>query len=208
VYKLDNILGSIYSVCFESREELWKTFVRYQEYYESPKFHNKLFTLNEFRAWYSKEFGNGEFTYGNDWAGFNIPSFVIEECQHASDLNIYDYIMFGIYADITKDEKKDFYLLGVCDESTDEDLPHEIAHGLFHTSEEYKNSVVDLVDQMPEREYEKIRNYLIKIGYGNNVLIDELQAYMSTGIAENMNFPRSLHEPFIKLYKETIERLK
>jgi len=97
----------------------------------------------------------------------------------------------------------DFYLLGVTDLGSDEDLPHEIAHGLFFTDEEYRNLATDLVDNMPEKDYEKIRSYLIGVGYCEHVLIDEIQAYMATGVSEKMNFSEKLHKPFISLFIET-----
>lgn len=56
--------------------DLAMTFLRMQEWYESPnpKFARKHFTLEEYMRWYQKAYGNGAFTYPKDWTGFNVPS--------------------------------------------------------------------------------------------------------------------------------------
>ena len=53
--------NNIYLLMFENQFELCSTMLRFQEYYESPKFKNKIFTLEEYKKWYSK--GNKKFTY-------------------------------------------------------------------------------------------------------------------------------------------------
>lgn len=75
------ITDKINLLVFENQKELASTFVRFQEHYESPEFAGKTFSLEEFKEWYIKnsEKGRetGEFTYYEDWSGFNIPSYVM-----------------------------------------------------------------------------------------------------------------------------------
>lgn len=54
--------------------DLAMTFLRMQEWYESPKFHHKHFTLEAYMRWYQKAYGKGTFSYPKDWTGFNVPS--------------------------------------------------------------------------------------------------------------------------------------
>ena len=46
--------------------------VRIQEFYESPKFKDKFFTLETFVDYWSNEFGHGVFDYPVKWSGFNF----------------------------------------------------------------------------------------------------------------------------------------
>lgn len=206
-YNVSRVIGRIYVATFQEHEDLWQTFIRYQEHYESPAFHDKVFTLNEYKGWYAKEYGDGEFTYGDDWSGFNIPSRVIKSAiDGATDLNEYDEVMQGIAASIEDDE---FYLLGVKEDNSSRinTLPHEIAHGLYYTNEEYRNAMNDLVERMPEEKFDLLRTRLIDIGYCDHVIIDEVQAYMATGTGSVCQMPLAARLPFKELYDETVSRL-
>ena len=64
-YTLKEIKGGIFLVEFDNQYDLAMTFLRYQEFYESPKFKGKRFTIIDFMEWYSKEY-DGAFTYTKD----------------------------------------------------------------------------------------------------------------------------------------------
>jgi hypothetical protein len=66
------VAKGIYLVRFATQYELSSTFLRFQEHYESPRFHGRVFSLEEYMDWYATRYGN--FTYYQDWAGFNVPS--------------------------------------------------------------------------------------------------------------------------------------
>jgi len=165
----------IYLIESGNRQDLAETFMRFQEYYESPVFRGRAFSRDEFEAWYASE--NGAFTYCQDWSGFNIPSWVLEPFKN------------GDFDPLTKKEKKlinlfknvpdDFYIIGAT--SQDEDCPdtikHEFTHGAFSTCAEYRNDVVRyLNDHGPSM----IKKALRDMSYGDNVLDDEANAYLLT----------------------------
>ena len=79
--KCKEIVKDIYQISFSSRKELTRTFLRFEEYFESPKFRGKIFSLNEFKKWYTANSPEGKktkrFTYYEDWHGFNIPSEIL-----------------------------------------------------------------------------------------------------------------------------------
>jgi len=56
--------------------------LRFEEYYESPRFKGRIFTFDEYRKWYVKNSPKGKktgrFTYYSDWSGFNIPSYALK----------------------------------------------------------------------------------------------------------------------------------
>src|ERR1700730_3525707 len=66
----------IYLLRFKTQYQLTATFLRVQEHYESPRFHGRIFSLEQYMDWYASRYGN--FTYYQDWAGFNVPSTALQ----------------------------------------------------------------------------------------------------------------------------------
>jgi hypothetical protein len=155
--------------------------------------------------WYKEEFNNEYFSYSSDWSGFNIPSEIIESCsKNIQDFNEYDKIMLSIYDTIRKEEKDKFYLIG-----TDMDdgslLHHEVAHGMYYTNDKYKRDVLSLIHAMPQRVHTRLCKRLLNTGcYAENVLDDEIQAYISTGylMFGMERYARAFRRRFVHYYKE------
>ena len=66
------VADGIYLLRFKTQYELTSTFLRVQEHYESPQFHGRIFTLEQYMDWYVARYGS--FSYYQDWSGFNVPS--------------------------------------------------------------------------------------------------------------------------------------
>ena len=62
--KVVRVRKDIFHLKFNSQQELAETFLRFQEHYESPKYRGKVFTLGEFRKWYTDV--HGSFSYYQD----------------------------------------------------------------------------------------------------------------------------------------------
>lgn len=75
----------------------------------------------------------------------------------------------------------DFCIIGAVKNSNA--LNHEIAHGLFYLHPEYKKEMVKLVKNLPVSIKTEMKATLKKLGYTPKVYVDEMQAYMSTGIS-------------------------
>lgn len=196
-YKLRDIYwnggDAIFLVEFKSRYDLAMTFLRYQEYYESAssKFKGKQFTILDYMEWYA---GNheGVFSYTTDWAGFNIPDWVISDVMvRIPDRNKYDHEMHKIatYIRIKMDAHRakykgkvrgKFYLIGTIEGEGDV-MEHEFAHGMYYLNEDYRKDMDKLVKEMPTEEREEMFRYLKNLGYAKSVWKDETQAYLSTG---------------------------
>lgn len=166
-------------------------FLRCQEYYEStsPSFRNNRFTWQDYMKWYMSgegpRGGSDVFTYANDWSGFNLPSEVIEDCIHdIKDYNSYDEIMDSIIKTIKENETGNYYVLGITsvDNVDDDLLNHELAHGMWYTDSSYKSEMTKLLNKMTKSSVEKVKQFIGEIGYCESVLMDEAQAYLSTGI--------------------------
>lgn len=192
--------------------DLAMTFLRYQETYESPKFRNKSFTIIEFMEWYSKtqglkNHGVEAFSYPMDWAGFNIPSSIFNQFDitEMEDRNKYDDFMFESYDMITTEyysNNEPFYIIGATKGST-QTLNHELAHGYFYTNPKYKKEMTKLVKALPQDKVEKYKKYLLDIGYHKQVLTDEIQAYLSTGVSKAMKSEmKGFTKPFQDVFKK------
>ncbi len=203
------LTDKIHLLLFENQKEITSTFLRFQEYYESPKFRDSVFSLDEFKTWYVKNSPNGiktgEFTYYSDWNGFNIPSYVLQPFREGKFVGISEQERQLL--DIFKDEKEKFYIIGVHSDlqKHKELLIHEIAHGLFYTSEKYKTEIQEALANF---EVEDVKNELrLKAGYHEDVLEDEVHAYsidsadgLQTKISEDL--AGELRKIFQKYYNK------
>src|ERR1035437_10032699 len=140
--KKTNIRDDIFLLEFETQFELTSTFLRFQEFYESPEFQGKIFTLKEYKKWYTKV--KGKFSYYTDWGGFNIPSKVLKlfylgkfDPQSKSEKQLLD---------LFKDDKGKFYIIGTYRRNDrkwkDSMIMHETAHALFSLDIKYRTQVL------------------------------------------------------------------
>lgn len=210
-YKIEKIEGyNIFNIDFTDSYNMAMMFMRYQEFYESPKFSNKPFTILEFVDWYSKKHGDGCFTYCKDWVGFNIPSRKIFDCmQYIPDLNHYDLemkeIVFFIKTYLSKnnlDEK--FYLIASCNNNI-ETFKHEIAHGLYFLNDEYKQKMLELNQSIDVDVVTELTLLLTDIGYCHEVIDDEIQAYLSTGLHKSFKKIKGIRKSILNKYKAVYE---
>lgn len=199
------ILPEVVLCTAKDRYDLAMHFLRYQESYESTstRFRNKSFKLLDFMEWYSKKQGDGAFTYPTDWAGFNIPSAVVTGV-HAlgiSDYNRYDERMRQISEQVVGGG----YIIGAQDPET---IQHELAHALFYTNSAYRGQACRLVREMPAAPRFNLVKELKRLGYAQNVHVDECQAYMATGLTRKMRVPAHLRAPFKDLFKYYAQGVK
>lgn len=186
-YKLYRILPKIYAVEIKNQYDRGMLFCCFQEFYESPydEIRGKYFTLTQFMKMYNEKRNDTLFRYTLDWVGYNIPSKVLSSALDRVEAYEYSEYMEDIYVDCRVDSDKcghnpdDFYLIGI-DDVNSELCDHEIAHGLYYTNKEYRKEIDQLIGQMSESKYEKLRKSMIKIGYQDKMSIidDEIQAYM------------------------------
>jgi hypothetical protein len=179
--------SNIYLIESPNRQELALTFMRFQEYYESPEFAGKFFSADEFAAWYAKE--HGAFTYHKDWSGFNIPSWVLEPFKvgNFDPLTAREQKLINFF----RNKKDNFYIIGVttADEECAETLKHEFVHGAFYTNGAYRQDVIQCLQENNPRV---VKVALTKMGYGPNVLEDESNAYLLTEpetLEKNISWP-------------------
>jgi hypothetical protein len=182
-YNLEEIQPKVWLVTMDNTYDLAMTFCRVQEFYESSfkQIRGKYFNMTEFQRMYSMKFGDGCFTYPHDWAGFNVPSYIIDKCYnyHDSfkDINQYDDIIKEINNVITLEDDFKYYLIGA-ETKAQSTINHEIAHAFYYLYPKYRKAANELTDTVPIPVRNKIKKWLTEIGYNDKVFKDELQAYL------------------------------
>lgn len=161
---------------------LTSTLLRFQEHYESPKFRNKVFTLEEFSDWYATTSESETMSYYSDWSGFNFPSYVFKHFLNGdfSPMSSKERFLLSLFEDI----KDDFYVIGTYkDPKKDAVIIHELVHAMFYTNKEYADKVVTLLQS---KNLDNIKQCLRDMGYCEEVLLDEINAYFTTGLSKQL----------------------
>jgi len=182
----------------DSQKELGETFIRFQEYYESPskKYRNKIFTLGDIKRYYSLQYGGD--LYSELWVGFNFPSSVLVSFKQ------------GLFDPLTTQEKEllgllkyrndNYYIIGAQNNST---LRHELSHAMYGYDKKYKHEI-DIFIKKYYKQFSKASKYILKKGYDKSVLNDELQAYITDNDDEfiRTNLDPNLINGIMSIYRK------
>ncbi len=176
--EVTEILPRIFYLKFYNQEAAASTFLRFQEYYESPnpKFKRHYFTLDQYKKWYIQEMGS--FSYYTDWSGFNIPDYVLKPFRDGlfDPLSAKEKQLLSAVASI--DRRKPFYVIGT---ASKKHLPHEMMHALWYLDKSYRKEIAALLKRIPSTFKKQFKNELMSTGYCSDVMDDELQAYLQCG---------------------------
>lgn len=194
-------------------------FCRVQEYYECPNsnFKGKTFDIWEYMKWYSIEYKRG-FTYTNDWGGFNIPMDVAIKCysELPAPQNEYDNIMASILEKIddvlykNDIEHENAYIIGSGNDTADnKTFKHELCHALYYTNPEYKATALSITNSINPAHYKIFKDNLLSFGYTEQVVDDEIQAYLQYGYSYP-KFIKGLSNPicfkYHNIYKKALQK--
>lgn len=165
----------------DNQYELSSTFMRLQEFYESPKFKGEVFDLEEYMDWYASEYGN--FTYTKDWNGFNVPGHIVAKFFEEFDnilLRKEKNLLEMVASHLGRTSR--FYVIGSHGENTTsrDVMRHEYAHAFFYLNQQYKKEQEELVMKLPKLFRNNVYKWLEESGYHEYVFVDECQAYLST----------------------------
>lgn len=170
----------LFELRFDDQHEMCMTFLRYQEFYESPRYVGRKFTLAEFMSWYVKEQSkDGSFSYPSDWGGFNLPVDIITQVHKLGidDPNHYDALMWSL-SRIISAQCDGAYLIGVG--KTAELDEHEMTHAMFHIVDKYRDDVLSVLTKHAVL-VDKLKAILLNNGYAEVTGLDEVNAYVTTG---------------------------
>jgi hypothetical protein len=215
--KLFEVYPKIFAVVIKDDKLRSRVFLRYQEFYESDSdsFRGKSFKWNDYIKFYKDKTKRDYFSYHEDFAGYNVPCDTIEACKaKIPDLNIYDMIMFSVTDTIKKlVGDSPYYLIGIDQDNGDDPslIFHEVAHGLWFSDPDYKNKMTEQINNMDPKVKDKMIDKIKAYGYCDNVYMDELQAYMATGLGSEMRFIRNIKPemvPFNNIFMKYASSIK
>ena len=174
----------IWHVESDDRWELAMTFLRMQEYYESPdlRFRGKIFSLESYMDWYVREFSKqnktyGAFTYALDWAGFNVPCSVVRMVYESfPEHSTKETRLFKELRAQDAFSEERFYLIGNR-RGAKSFFDHEYRHAIFALNNEYANAMREAITQFA---VPGLRKWILA-HYAPTVLDDEIQAFALTG---------------------------
>lgn len=177
--KVKEIVNRIFHVQKPTMQSLASMFLRFQEHFEGPEFRGKVFSRAEYRRWYTEnsEQGKktGKFTYFEDWAGFNIPSHILRPFYEGQfdPLIKAEQELLDAFEEM---QGRRFYIIGTI-KGDDRAIKHEVAHGLFYTQPKYREAATNALRGFRAADRKKINKYLLRIGYCDDVLVDETHAF-------------------------------
>jgi hypothetical protein len=215
--KLFEVYPKIFAVVIKDDKLRSRVFLRYQEFYESDSdsFRGKSFKWNDYIKFYKDKTKRDYFSYHEDFAGYNVPCDTIEACKaKIPDLNIYDMIMFSVTDTIKKlVGDSPYYLIGIDQDNGDDPslIFHEVAHGLWFSDPDYKNKMTEQINSMDPKVKDKMIDKIKAYGYGDNVYMDELQAYMATGLGSEMRLIKNIKPemvPFNNIFMKYASSIK
>jgi ribosomal protein S9 len=182
MFKAKKLIKNCLLLEFNTQKDLALAFCRVEEYYEgNPKVNGKYLSFVDFiDAFMSND---GKLDYFNYWTGFNIPGNVYMEWaqQNMQDKTYWELALADVVSK-KLDTSKPFYIIGG-KKGDAEVIDHEIAHALYYMNADYRETMDSTNYYFYKNirmEYSKMVKALKKMGYGDNVIKDEVQAYMST----------------------------
>jgi len=211
-FELKQLSEDIFSLTFDNSYDLAMHFLRWSEFTESidPEIKSRPFVVLDFIESYAKEHDN-IFTYPEDWVGFNIPSSIFDVFMESGvpDHNKYDAFMFRVVLCIKQSiENRPFYLIG-CVTGSESTIDHEIAHAMYDRASQYKEEVDKLIKVIKPEHKEALNKTIQEMGYSQDVVDDELQAYCATGLTEELQkcfrvkrIPKKMMKNFAKVFKK------
>jgi hypothetical protein len=187
------ITDKIIHLDFSTQEEMCSALLRFEEHGESPEFKGKIFSLDQYKEWYTKEYGG--WTYYGDWNGFNIPS------------NSFVPFRKGLFDPLSETEKQVlslipedgiFCVIGTYKTNANYVFSHELLHGFYFTDLEYRKKVNEI---LKGEDMSFMFEALKALGYDESAWIDESHAYIATG------FGKRLPEKGGKVSRRLVEKL-
>lgn len=200
-FSVNKIGNSIVHLVFENTDKMNDSLMRIQEYYESPHFAGKVFTLGEFKKWYAEQYG--AFTYYQDTDGMNFPSTCLEP------------FFQGLFDPLTESEQatidalrprangSPFYVIAT-EAGAYDTIEHECCHGLYWLYEGYREAVHSIINSNRQK-IKSVDKFLKDQGYSRKVWEDELQAFICANYSylqdeKLIEVPRKVHSEIRKVY--------
>ena len=185
--KLTKITPQILLLTCKTKKELTLSFFRVQEFYEAQhdQLRGKKFDTFKFLDALMED--SGKIKYFSTWSGFNFPSTIYNKWYQLNpDSTSYEMKFISLLEKATSGlqwKSKNFYVIAVV-EGDDDSIDHEIAHAMFFLDNEYREHVTALIRDLPKKFHKYLNAILLKFGYNDVVIVDEINAYLATSSYE------------------------
>lgn len=222
--RISKLTSNIYILTFSSRYELCMSFVRINEFCDSPRFKNKVFTLDEFMDYWVKKNNSKCFEYPAKWNAFGLSCkdlldwFSQFKMEQGKVRDKEKKIIEKILTKVSVDALRKTYLIAMYNGHSKREkkrlLEHEIAHAMYFLDPVYRSSCNALIDKIDRKSLRLIKRTLFSMGYssGKGVVWNEIQAYLSTdGMTKNQSLSgsnQSVNRVFRKNFLFFKNRLK
>lgn len=186
----------------ESQFELAYAFMRLQEFYEHRDIsrQGKYYTLDEVIESYRKVGPSGKFSYLEDWAGFNVPSNVVEKFKKlyghdftARETELFDTIDKVLAQESNARHNGKYYVIGTYSALYED---HELCHAMWYLYPEFKRDSQKIIKKFSKTQREAVYKLLKEMGYAENVFDDEFNAYVAT--SDMYYIKESVFEHFVE----------
>lgn len=211
---VDQLEPDTYQLVFKNQRDLAQSMMRLQEYYEgaSDEIRGQYFTLEQFLHHFTDT--NGQFNYTHTWSGFNVPGAVVERWyrlfRERDGLTHKEQQLMATLIQARGGAHENWYLIAATDGAR-QTIKHELAHARYYLKEDYRTKCDELTAQLPSKDRKMMRQMLIKMGYADEVIPDEIQAYLATSTRSDLDRwfkpfsedSAAIIKQFRQLFKET-----
>jgi hypothetical protein len=171
----------MYHVAFKDRRTMNLAIGRVSEHSENPVLTGRVFTWDELDAWWKTARGKKRTAFIDYWDGFNVPvsAFAPFFDGRFDDLNAQERALLRIVRRLPRRA----YVVATAKDSGGHILAHEVVHGLFACLPAYRAEVTHVIRAAMRRgEARNIVAALLRMGYGKQTLVDEINAYLMTRV--------------------------
>ncbi|HSD12631.1 MAG TPA: hypothetical protein VLC10_03665 [Patescibacteria group bacterium] len=171
----------MYHVAFKDRRTMNLAIGRVSEYGENPVLARTVFTWDQLEDWWKTARGKKRQAFVDYWDGFNVPVSAFKPFFDGrfADLNAHERKLVAIARRLPRNA----YVVATAKNAGRHILPHEVVHGLFAHLPAYRAEVSAAVrDAMSRGRLRRIVAALLRMGYGKQTLVDEINAYLVTRV--------------------------
>jgi len=205
------ITENVFCAAFGDFFDLAMTFMRANEFTESPdpKIRGNPLKLIELIKLYSMESG-GSFNYAAEMGAFALEKSQIRKTIRGglADTSEHDFRMLALFGYCSAMCSGDWVLIGIpLEKDSIGFFAHELAHAFYAQNKSYRSMCDTLVSEMSTESRQYLFDSLASHGYASDVLMDEAQAYLSTGVFDNIRAPKEECKPFEDLFDSILSEV-
>ena len=208
--EVTEIAEGVLHVEAETQYELASTFMRVQEFYESPygEIRGHFFTHERYMdicAYGEKRSAQDQvvFSYLEDWNGFNVPGKVFDKWARLfKEHYLWDKEKELIKRINEKATTSAYYVIGTHKEGAHNDFDHELSHAWYYLDSKYKQKQHKNLNKLSSKVREQLKDHIMGDGYTLEVVEDETIAYLATNtMTETKDMMNKVRVPWTTVYK-------